>query len=255
MNFLKNQKVKKIFKSAMASLILAGTISPYVFVPKAFAEVTPADHVVISEVYGGGGNSGAEYKNDFIELYNPTNQAVSLEGWSVQYASSTGKFTSNKTELSGEIKAKGYYLIQQAQGTGGTLDLPAPDAIGTIGMAGTNGKVALVKAIDFITGQADSNVVDFVGFGSANEFETAATPVLTNTTSAQRINPNVDTDNNSVDFMKEAPIPQNSTSVVEVLTNHLVISEVYGGGGNAGAEYKNDFIELYNPTNEVVSLA
>ncbi len=28
----------------------------------------------------------------------------------------------------------------------------------------------------------------------------------------------------------------------------LVISEVYGGGGNAGATYTNDFIELYNPT-------
>ena len=29
----------------------------------------------------------------------------------------------------------------------------------------------------------------------------------------------------------------------------LVISEVYGGGGNAGAPLqRNDFIELYNPT-------
>jgi hypothetical protein len=27
--------------------------------------------VVISQVYGGGGNSGATFKNDFIERYNP----------------------------------------------------------------------------------------------------------------------------------------------------------------------------------------
>ena len=26
----------------------------------------------------------------------------------------------------------------------------------------------------------------------------------------------------------------------------LVISQVYGGGGNAGATYKNDFVEVFN---------
>ncbi|MBA2384229.1 MAG: lamin tail domain-containing protein, partial [Actinobacteria bacterium] len=42
--------------------------------------------VVISQVYGGGGNSGATYTNDFIELYNPTAASIPLTGWSVQYA-------------------------------------------------------------------------------------------------------------------------------------------------------------------------
>ncbi len=37
------------------------------FVPVAHAVSTD---VVISQVYGGGGNSGATYKNDFIELFN-----------------------------------------------------------------------------------------------------------------------------------------------------------------------------------------
>jgi predicted extracellular nuclease len=46
--------------------------------------------IVISQVYGGGGNSGATYKNDFIELFNPSTSTVSLAGWSVQYASATG---------------------------------------------------------------------------------------------------------------------------------------------------------------------
>src|SRR5205085_7038693 len=32
----------------------------------------PATHLAISQVYGGGGNSGATYKNDFIEIFNPT---------------------------------------------------------------------------------------------------------------------------------------------------------------------------------------
>lgn len=43
--------------------------------------------VVISQVHGGGGNSGAVYKQDFIELFNKGTTAVSIAGWSVQYAS------------------------------------------------------------------------------------------------------------------------------------------------------------------------
>ena len=46
--------------------------------------------VVISQVYGGGGNSGATYTHDFIELFNRGTVAQDLTGWSVQYASATG---------------------------------------------------------------------------------------------------------------------------------------------------------------------
>ena len=46
--------------------------------------------LVISQVYGGGGNSGATYSNDFIEIYNRGATAVDLTGWSIQYASAAG---------------------------------------------------------------------------------------------------------------------------------------------------------------------
>ena len=46
--------------------------------------------VVVSQVYGGGGNTGATLKNDFIELLNAGSAPVSLSGWSVQYGSATG---------------------------------------------------------------------------------------------------------------------------------------------------------------------
>src|SRR5438270_619218 len=45
--------------------------------------------LVVSQVYGGGGNSGAPWHNDFVEIFNPTGASVSFNGWSVQYASST----------------------------------------------------------------------------------------------------------------------------------------------------------------------
>src|SRR5262249_14956333 len=45
-----------------------------------------ADHVTISQVYGGGGNNGATFTNDYVELYNPTANSITITGWSLQYA-------------------------------------------------------------------------------------------------------------------------------------------------------------------------
>src|SRR2546423_8062666 len=44
--------------------------------------------IVVSQVYGGGGNSGATFKNDFVEVFNRGGSPVNLAGWSGQYASS-----------------------------------------------------------------------------------------------------------------------------------------------------------------------
>ena len=60
----------------------------------------PVAGVVISQVYGAGGNAGATYKNDFVELHNRGTTAASLAGWSVQYGSSGGT-TWSVTNLTG----------------------------------------------------------------------------------------------------------------------------------------------------------
>src|SRR5207253_5968549 len=68
--------------------------------------------VVISQVYGGGGNVGATRLNDYIELFNRGNSAVSLAGWTVQYTGSTGTtWGSAKTALSASIASGSYYLV------------------------------------------------------------------------------------------------------------------------------------------------
>ncbi len=172
--------------------------------------------IVVSQVYGGGGNSGATLTNDYVELFNRGTTAVSVTGWSVQYASSTGT-TWSKTDLSGTIQPGQYYLVQQAAGTGGTTPLPAPDAVGTIAMSATNGKIVLVNTGGVIasgtTCPSDSTVVDIVGYGSANCSEGAATPVLSNTTAAIRLNGGcTENDSNSTDFAVDAPTPRNSSS-------------------------------------------
>src|SRR2546427_2698368 len=101
--------------------------------------------IVISQVYGGGGNSGATLKNDFIELFNRGTAAVAIDGWSVQYAAAAGS-SWTKTNLSGLIQPGQYFLVQEAAGTGGTVNLPTPDATGGIAISATPGKGALVTS-------------------------------------------------------------------------------------------------------------
>ena len=61
---------------AFAALLLAAPAAP-----------ASSSGVVVSQVYAGGGNSGASFTNDFVELFNSGSSAVSLNGWTVQYAS------------------------------------------------------------------------------------------------------------------------------------------------------------------------
>ena len=174
--------------------------------------------IVISQVYGGGGNIGATYKNDFIELFNRSNINVGVFGWSVQYASTFGS-TWIVTNISGVIQPGRYFLVREAPGAGGTTDLPTPDATGLISMSGTTGKVALVGSQTALTCDTgclpNAGIVDFVGYGSsASSFEgSGPAPTLDNPSAALRASSGcTDTDNNAADLAKGAPTPRNSFS-------------------------------------------
>ena len=196
-------------RTMMAAALLGALAAP------AFADSS----VVISQVYGGGGNTGAKYKNDFIELFNRGSAAVDLNGWSVQYASATGS-SWQVTKLTGvKLQPGQYYLVQEAAGSGGTDALPTPDAPGSISMSGSAGKVALVSSSTALASAspAAGSFVDLVGFGGANYAEGTATAVLSNTTAALRANGGcTDADNNSADFSIGAPNPRNSASALNV---------------------------------------
>ncbi len=174
--------------------------------------------VVVSQVYGGGGNSGATLTNDYVELYNRGAAPVDVTGWSVQYASAAGS-SWQVTTLSGTIAPGTRYLVAQGAGAGGTTPLPAPNATGSIAMSATAGKVALVtnavalNALCGATCHAAAPVRDFVGYGAAaNDFEgLGPAPALSNTTAALRNGGGtVDTDSNAADFAAGAPAPAGS---------------------------------------------
>src|SRR5437763_11312764 len=106
--------------------------------------------LVLSQVYGGGGNAGATYTNDFIEVFNRSLSLINTTGMSVQYGSTTGNIAPNDTQstpLSGFLSPGQYLLVQEAQGTGGTTNL-SPDITDAtpIAMSATGGKVALVSS-------------------------------------------------------------------------------------------------------------
>lgn len=198
----------------MRNLILLFFLS--VFAISAKSQVS---HVVISQVYGAGGNSGASYKNDYVEIYNPTASPVDLTNWSVQYASSTGSSWNVNIITSGTIQPGKYFLVRLAGGSTGA-DVPTPDAIpaNQSNMSGTSGKVALVNNSTALTGTCPTGavIVDFVGFGSGpNCFEgTGTTPAFGGNTNAlfRKNNGCTDTDNNANDFIAAAANPRNSAS-------------------------------------------
>ena len=141
--------MKKSFQSFLPVIVIVAMILS--FIPAQPAQAVSAS-VVISQVYGGGGNSGAIYTYDFVELFNKGTETVSLEGWSIQYASAsgTGAFGASATQitpLSGSIAPGQYLLIQEAAGSNVIADLPTPDITDAtpIAMSGTGAKVALVN--------------------------------------------------------------------------------------------------------------
>lgn len=176
--------------------------------------------LVVSQVYGGGGNAGAQFTNDFIEIFNRGTTPVDVTGWSVQYAAATGT-TWQVTPICATgpclIQPGKYFLVQEAAGAASPAPLPTPDAIGTIAMSGTAGKVALVNTTVALSGAcpAGAQIIDFVGYGvTANCFEGAGpAPAPSNTTSDQRFRGGCqESDSNSVDFLAAAPLPRNSAS-------------------------------------------
>ncbi|MET7492026.1 endonuclease/exonuclease/phosphatase family protein [Streptomyces sp900116325] len=202
------------------SVLLAGAVAVTLSataLPAAFA--APSATAVISEVYGGGGNSGATLTRDFIELANAGSSAYDLSGFSVQYLPGSPSAGSlwQVSALTGSVAPGGRYLVAQAAGTGGTVALPTPDATGTVAMSATSGTVALVSGTTPLTCKtaadcaADTRIVDLVGYGSAVVREGSGPVTGTSATaSVARAASLADTDDNAADLSAGAPTPFNT---------------------------------------------
>jgi hypothetical protein len=199
----------------------------YTLVLLVLVALTSQAQVVISQVYGGGGNSGATLNKDFVELFNKSTTAVDISGWSIQYQSATNNtavWFVNTIPASTIIQPGKYFLI--AFGTAGAngAALPTPDFDYTTGtpaplqLSATSGRVALVNnatalAIGCNTG--NSNIIDLIGYGSTTIcFEgTAPATGLSAVLAAIRLNGGCNDNNqNSTDFSTGTPAPRNSST-------------------------------------------
>jgi hypothetical protein len=176
--------------------------------------------MVVSQVYAGGGNSGASYTNDFVEIFNRGTTAIDLSTWSVQYASAAGT-SWQATALSGSVQPGRYYLVQLASAAAVGAPLPAADATGTTNLAQSGGKVAIVRSTTPLTCGATAGscasvatVADLIGYGSAADYEGSdAAGALSSTGAAVRAGAGcTDTDDNGADFSIETPTPRNSAT-------------------------------------------
>jgi Lamin Tail Domain len=175
--------------------------------------------MLLSQVYAGGGNSGATYTNDFVELFNRGNTAIDLSTWSIQYASASGS-SWQVTPLSGSVQPGRHYLVQLASAGANGAPLPAADASGTTNFANTGGKVALVRSTTALTCGAtpgscssDPLVADLIGYGSATDYEGSGPAAgLSNTTADGRVDACIDSDQNATDFASATPAPRNSAA-------------------------------------------
>jgi hypothetical protein len=177
-----------------------------------------ASGVVVSQVYGGGGNSGASFQNDFVELLNTGSSSVDLAGYTVQYATAAGT-SWQVTALTGSLAPGHYYLVQLASAAAVGAVLPTPDATGTTNLAATGGKIAFVHGTTALScgataGSCAGAADDLVGYGSAADYEgSAAAPALDSTHAAVRAAAGcTDTGDNAADFTAAAPTPRNTSS-------------------------------------------
>ena len=179
--------------------------------------------IVISQIYGGGGNTNATYRNDFVELYNRSAATVNVTGWSVQYSSATGNSWGNgfgNTALVGTIAPGEYYLVALASGGSAGAALPEANVVGVTNMSASTGKVALVDNSTSLNGNCPlgASVVDFVGFGGADCKEGSAAAAGGSNTLSMLRNGNgaSDTDDNKNDFTVGTPDPRRTAPIITI---------------------------------------
>ena len=223
------------------------------------ASCTP--DLVISQVYGGGGNASATYRNDFIELHNRGTAAVSLMGMSVQYASATGTAGWLVTTLPNVMVMPGQFFLVGEGNSGGTMGvlLPTADHTGTLDMSATAGKVALVNTTVALSGACPTaNIRDLVGYGTtANCREGMPATTASNAPAGSNILSNqraaagcTDTQQNSTDFAAATPLARNTSTAVSNCTCAATGDRTANESGVTG---EMDFCNLQPPATLTVA--
>ncbi len=266
----------KRFLSLITSLILLLTA----VLPAYAAE---EGHVIIHQVYGASDDGYADYS--FIELYNPTDNTVDINGWSIQYHSSaSGNQASDWAvlPLTGTIEAHGYYLIRCGAVTSpsGSYQVPQGNQEWDISLHNKGLSIALMSSSTPLTESfsgditADgftlpSDFVDLAAVGGNDGTEDQAPPAyegafasIQSKKKAIRRKEFADTNNNADDFeevnySKDVPedkgphagtpsIPTPPTPPTSSYTPVDTTDTQYSGFFNANSAVRTMLIARYN---------
>ena len=173
------------------------------------------DHILINEVQVS--------PNEFVELYNPTDEDIDLSGWYLCYFSSKKDWNEPyrkwKFENRTIIKAHTHYLINVYNSTFPNSDLTLltkkkkPYSVGQL--SNSKGSIAILpfdpkgKSAE----EAKSGRIDALGWGNVSHvFEGVPCSTPSRGKSLER-NSHLDTDNNSLDFIITTPTPENSSMI------------------------------------------
>lgn len=192
----------------MGVCLLVAAALPIGLAPR-FA-VAAVGHLVISEVVTG----GASASDELIELYNPSPEALPLEGLELVYVTATGATVTRRAAWSAgaaSVPPGAHVLVANELGVYAAIG----DARYASGMAATGGSVALRI-------QGAATAIDAVGWGTAagTWLEGTPAPAPAAGASVERrpggdAGSTVDTDDNASDFVVRAvPDPQNASSAV-----------------------------------------
>jgi len=225
--------------------------------PMGFATEVPqsscAGSVVISQIFTAGGTNGAPYTNDFVELHNRGAQAVSVAGWTLQYAIQNGTSWQGPT-LTGTIPAGGYYLIQLGSGGANGAALPTPDLVNGTALVPNAGKLALVSNSTALSGgcPTGAQIRDFVGYGGTGCFEgLASAGQPANNQAIFRKNAGcTDTNQNGTDTELLAPAPRNLASMA--LQCECPVANANGTANESDLGIELDYCNVQFPTNIMV---
>lgn len=194
---LTEAEIGKVITVAVTSSIETGSLvsAPTDAVIK---EELKNDHLIINQVYGGGANDSTPVSHSFIELYNPTDNAISLEGYSIGYLSNGKSNTPQevKLALSGSVPSHTSYLIRCEQ-----QDTSTPDLIKfTVSKFDQEWTQTIDNKRYQITLYKGNKVEDAV---SVNEGNVEGSALLDGTISKQKAIRRIgfaDTNNNTADF-------------------------------------------------------
>ncbi|MGB8510167.1 MAG: DUF4214 domain-containing protein [Pyrinomonadaceae bacterium] len=202
------------------------------------AQTTGSPDLVISQIYTRGGEPGATFRNDFIEIFNRGNVRIDLTAYTLSLTALVPGGPPGSPPVVDAVAIRfvsssggigidpGQYVLYQfgSSGNNGALIPVTPDASNPdINLVSGSGRVALSKGNAALVKVGcpvgvDASLVDFFGYGTATCSEGGAAfsaPVVTN--AAVRNNSGCDDTNNNVsDFTLTTPSPRSMASPVHV---------------------------------------